>query len=803
MTAPRPAPANSSGPVNSSAGSAGANNPAGANGPAPAPAPAPDPDPGPAEPVTPPIQNIDRDHPAVLVPGLKRLLKGSWEQRGWFILAVLGATAFALLQIATSSIIGSVTENVVVPSFADGGDIELGLVVGGGLAIFGIAVARAVTVMARRIFAAAAQFDLFRLYRERLAAVYAKVPLLWHRRQSTGTLLSSVYSDVEATFFAMAPFPFALSTIVMLVYATVVVARIDPVILLVMLALIVLLIALNVLLQRFATPIAVRSQRLRAEVAEIAHESFDGANVVKSLGREDVEEKRFSRAADDLRSTGIRFGYVRGWFDPAIDALPNLGILAVAVLGAWRIGEGHLTTGQLVEVSYLFTLMSLPIRSFGWVLGDLSRTVVGGGRVQQILDVTEQRVYGPDALPEGPGVLTFDEVSFVYRDDPAQVILGRGARAEDHLRTATALHDVSLRADPEAGTRVLAVVGATGSGKSTLALLAAGLVDPSTGSISLDGADLRSLTADALTADVALVLQQAFVFDASVRENVTLGEAIDERTIRWALRVAQAEAFVDALPDGLDTELGERGGSLSGGQRQRIALARALARRPRLLILDDATSACDPSVELAILDGIRREMTSSTLLLIAYRKSTISLADQVVFLDHGRVGAAGTHEELRGRSEGYRALVDAYDEAAISHNLLEASRPQPSDGPDPGIAVDAARARTVTAAVERHGEGRYRREDTTADGECECEPPTATGGLTAVAPDAATPDAAEPDAVAPDAPEPDAAEPDGAAPGSVESDAPAPDAPAPDVPGPDAPTPGAAVSAPTDEEAGR
>ncbi|HEX7349388.1 ABC transporter ATP-binding protein [Brachybacterium sp.] len=687
-------------------------------------------------------------HPAVLVPGLKRLLKGSWELRRWFALAVLGAIAFALLQIATSAVIGRVTEQVIVPSFQRG-EATPALLAGGGLAILGIAVARAVTVMARRIFAAATQYDLFRLYRERIAAVYAKVPLLWHRRQATGTLLSSVYSDVEATFFAMAPFPFALSTIVMLVYATVVVFRIDPVILLVMLALIVVLIVLNVLLQRFATPIAMRSQQLRAEVAEIAHESFDGANVVKSLGREDVEEKRFTRAADDLRETGIRFGYIRGWFDPAIDALPNLGILAVAVLGAWRIGEGHLTTGQLVEVAYLFTLMSLPIRSFGWVLGDLSRTVVGGGRVQQILDVTEQREYGPDPLPAGPGALTVEDVSFVYRDDPAQVILGRDQRdqhgPDPQIREGRALHGVTLRADPDEGTRVLAVVGATGSGKSTLALLAAGLIDPTDGRIALDGADLRALTAEALTADVILVLQQAFIFDASVRENVTLGEDIDEATVRWALRVAQAEAFVDALPDGLDTELGERGGSLSGGQRQRIALARALARRPRLLILDDATSACDPSVELAILDGIRREMTASTLLLIAYRKSTISLADQVVFLDHGRVGAAGTHEELRVRSEGYRALVDAYDEAAISHSLLEAEGPQPSDGPDPAVAVPAERERTVTGAIEIHGTGRYRREEIWGD-DRECDP--------------TEPDRSERDRTVPDQPMPDQPMPD-------------------------------------------
>src|SRR5690625_5583899 len=175
---------------------------------------------------------------------------------------------------------------------------------------------------------------------------------------------------------------------------------------------------MNILLQRFAAPIAVRSQRLRAEVAEIAHESFEGANVVKSLGREAIEEQRFNRAAEDLRVTGIRFGYVRGWFDPLIDALPNLGILAVAVLGAWRIGEGHLTTGQLVEVAYLFTLMALPIRSFGWMMGDLPRTVGGGGRGRQILDADEDRDYGTEPPLDGPGVLSFDDVSFTYRDDP-------------------------------------------------------------------------------------------------------------------------------------------------------------------------------------------------------------------------------------------------------------------------------------------------------------------------------------------------------------------------------------------------
>jgi ABC-type multidrug transport system fused ATPase/permease subunit len=617
-----------------------------------------------------------RQHPAVLLPGLRRLLIGAWEKKWWFLASLVGSIAFAVLQIATSGVIGDVTQSVVVPSFQAGEPLT-GALVTGALVILGIAVLRAVTVAMRRALASATQFELFRTYRERLVEVYARVPLLWHRRQSTGTLLSSVYSDVEATFFAMGPFPFALATVFMLVYAAIVVAGIDSVLLLVMVGLVVLLVLLNIGLQRFAAPIAIESQRLRAEVAEIAHESFDGANVVKSLGREDHEEERFTATAEELKRYGIRFGYVRGWFDPVIDALPNLGILLVALLGAWRISEGHLTTGELVEVSYLFTLMSLPIRSFGWVLGDLSRTVVGGARVQKILDVPDVREYGTAALPaedETPGTLRFDAVDFEYHDDPAALVAGGFSddQGNQEPRRTRAVHDVTLVADPAAGTRTLAIVGPTGSGKSTLSLLAARLVDPSSGDITLDGVNLRDLSADALTADVALVLQQAFVFDDTVRANVTLGEDFGEERIWWALEVAQAAGFVRSLSYGLDTPLGERGGSLSGGQRQRIALARALVRRPRLLILDDATSACDPSVELAILDGIGREMTDSTLLLVAYRKSTISLADQVIFLERGTVTARGTHEELRDGCEPYRALVDAYEEAAIADALLEA-----------------------------------------------------------------------------------------------------------------------------------
>ena len=293
-----------------------------------------------------------------------------------------------------------------------------------------------------------------------------------------------------------------------------------------------------------------------------------------------------------------------------------------------------------MQVAYLFTLMALPLRSFGWVLGDLSRVVVGWRRTRRILAAKDNLAHGTATAPNTgrPARVEFQGVTLEYRDSHSAT----GRTRPD----AVALHAVDLTADAETDGRVVAIVGATGSGKSTLTLLASRLLDPTDGRILLDGVDLRDLTADSLAESVALVLQQAFVFDSSVRDNVTLGEDFPDADVRWALRIAQAETFVDALPDGLDTVLGERGGSLSGGQRQRIALARALVRRPRLLVLDDATSACDPAVEAAILEGIHQEITETTLLVVAYRKSTISIASRVVFLEHGRITATGSHAEL-------------------------------------------------------------------------------------------------------------------------------------------------------------
>jgi ATP-binding cassette, subfamily B, bacterial len=306
-------------------------------------------------------------------------------------------------------------------------------------------------------------------------------------------------------------------------------------------------------------------------------------------------------------------------------------------------------------VAYLLTIVSFPIRSIGWLLGEFPRSVVGYRRVKSVLDATGEMQFGDqEVASDGAGArLLVDGLAYSYDQD--QVLLD----------------DVTFEVAPG---RTVAVVGATASGKSTLTTLITRLVDPDGGRILLDGIDLRELARGELASAVSIVPQTAFLFDDTVRGNVTLGaEWITDDQVWAALRAAQADGFVAALPDGLDARLGERGTSLSGGQRQRISLARALARRPRLLILDDATSAVDPEVEARILEALRGSDADGdgdgpTLLVVAYRKATIGLADEVVHLEDGRVADRGTHAELLARSPSYSRLVNAYEH--IDHTEL-------------------------------------------------------------------------------------------------------------------------------------
>ncbi|MEV0285442.1 MULTISPECIES: ABC transporter ATP-binding protein [unclassified Kribbella] len=588
------------------------------------------------------------DKGSVTRRGFAVLKVAIWEEPWIFALSVLASMLYGAMTVADGWALGWATDNVIRPAL-ERGDTTFGAIASLVSLFLGIAILRAIGVVGRRIGAGVMQFRLQATWRRRVTRQYLKLPLEWHHKHPTGMLLSNANADVESIWFVIAPLPMAIGVLAMLAFATVAMFMADVWLALVGCLVFPLVFLANVIFQRYLQPLATRAQQLRADVSEVAHESFDGALVVKTLGREAAETERFRAPTYALRDANIAVNKARGVFDPVIDGLPRLGVLAVLLVGVGRVQSGAADPGDVVQVAFLFTLIGFPIRALGWVLGELPRSVVGWDRVQRVLVAEGGMEYGDQRLTSAkPARLEVSGVRFGY------------------LPERDVLSGVDFTVRPG---RTVAMVGPTGAGKSTMTTLLTRLVDPEEGTVKVDGLDLRDLARDELAGSVALVAQTAFLFDDTIRGNITLGGDYSDEDVWDALRIAQGDGFVKSLPEGLDTKVGERGTTLSGGQRQRIALARALVRRPRLLILDDATSAVDPQVEARILAGLRSAVQDSeaatTVLVIAYRKATISLADEVVFLDEGRIAAHGTHAELQQQSAAYRELVDAYEKDAV------------------------------------------------------------------------------------------------------------------------------------------
>ncbi|WP_082582007.1 ABC transporter ATP-binding protein [Aeromicrobium sp. Root236] len=593
------------------------------------------------------------DHTHVTGRGFALLGQGIREQRFLFTLSVIGSILYGAMTVADAWVLGWATDHVIRPSFARG-EIAKGALAGAIALFLAVAILRGLGVIGRRLIGGVVFYRLIADYRRRVTRKYLSLPMAWHHRHPTGQLLSNANADVEATWSVFMPLPMAVGVIAMLVAAIVAMLAADVVLTIVGLIVFPALFAINVFYQRWLSPKVSYAQSLRGDVSSVAHESFDGALVVKSLGREADETERFTKVTHELRDANIAVGRIRSMFDPLLEALPNLGILLVIVLGVGRVASGAADPGDVVQVAYLFTVVAFPVRAIGWVLGELPRSVVGWERVSSVLDAEGSMAYGSRTLPgSGPVALDIDGLTFGFADPST----GSGTAVKDVLR------GIDVEVEPG---KVVAVVGATGSGKSTLTSLLTRLVDPQHGAIRVDGHDIRELSHAELAKAIAVVPQATFLFDDSVRENVTLGGDFSDEDVWAALRTVQADGFVARLPEGLDAELGERGTTLSGGQRQRLSLARALVRRPRLLVMDDATSAVDPEVEQRILKALAAHTADDdgpTVLVVAYRKATIALADEVVFLDNGVIADRGSHDELVARSADYRNLVNAYDHA--------------------------------------------------------------------------------------------------------------------------------------------
>jgi ABC-type multidrug transport system fused ATPase/permease subunit len=384
---------------------------------------------------------------------------------------------------------------------------------------------------------------------------------------------------------------------------------------------------------------ARKAQEWIGEVSAVAHESIDGALVVKTLGREEAETQRLAEKATNLRDERIKAGFLRATFDAGLESLPTLATALLLAVGAWRVAVDSISPGELVGFVALFGLLSWPMRFIGWILAELPRAVVGYARIEQVFGepVTVLPAIDPVPLPDGPLGIEADDLR--HSLDGTRILDG-----------------VSLRIGPQES---VAIVGETGGGKSTLAQLLVRLADPDAGTVRVGGVDLRHAHPASLRHGVSIVFQESFLFSTTIGENIALDSGADHGAVERAARIAAVDRFVGGLPAGFGTVVGERGYTLSGGERQRVALARAIVREPRVLILDDATSSVDASVEAQILAALREEL-HTTLVVIAYRLSTIRLADRVIYLERGRVAGTGSHDELMASSPGYAAIIRAY-----------------------------------------------------------------------------------------------------------------------------------------------
>ena len=546
-----------------------------------------------------------------------------------FLIAVAGASVYAICTVASSFGLGYVVDQVIIPRYQTN-LINRQTFLTACFIVIGIGLVRAVGVVVRRSYAGVSHWSTSESLSTQLIRHIMRQPTMWHQKHMTGDLVARVGVDSDTAASVLGPLPFSTSVVLLVGLTSVWLVIIDTPLGLLAVTVIPLLFALNLGYQRRIDRHFDSAQKALGDLSEAVHESFDGVMVVKAFGAEDREHVRLATISSKLKEARIRAVNARAIFEALVDGTPSLVNVSLIAYGAVRVRSGALTIGELSSFIYLFTLLVFPLRIIGYLLSEIPHSLSGFKRVREILDepLEAQPVVYP--LPtHSQYAVQIEGASFSYSEDADPIF-----------------SNVSFSVPVGS---IVAVVGETGSGKSTLLKMIAGLIGVQNGSVHVSAGG------------TALVFQEPFLFSGSLQFNLTLGKSVPITDIARALWASVSEEFVSELEHGIDTIVGERGISLSGGQRQRIALARAIASGRQTLLLDDTTSALDPTTESMVIERLASLSVTTTTIIVASRPTTIKIADYVLFINEGVVHDLATHDDLMRTSSTYMNLMMSFE----------------------------------------------------------------------------------------------------------------------------------------------
>lgn len=576
----------------------------------------------------------DRSRLGDLKVGISLLWRVMLRYKPIAAMSIFGALIWMAMVISVPYLVGRVIDTVVSDADMAGVWPILGMIVVAGAI-------QAIGISLRRYFGFKMSYRAEADLRNNIFTHIQRMAFSFHDITSTGELMARASSDLGQLRLILAMAPITSANLVMFFVVTIVLVLIDPVL---GLTAALMVPALLFTSGRFASRVVGFSFDLQQRLSELSHvveETVSGIEVVKSYGQEAQQQGRLEGKAGTIYDAAMGMAKQRAIYRPLFEIIPALGTVAVLAVGGLRVVDGAMTFGEFVAFTQYLAVMVMPLLITGWFFANLPRSAAAATRIDTLLETAPdiEEPNRPIALRPGPGEVRFANVSFAYPE---------GTRVLD---------DVSLIVP---GGSSVGLVGATGSGKSTIAHLIPRFYDVATGSITIDGVDVRDMALDELRSEVSVVFQESYLFSSSIEENIRVGDpmASDER-VRSAARLARAHEFICSFDDGYATVVGERGSTLSGGQRQRVSLARGVVRDPRVLILDDATSSVDAIVEAEIQAALRQVMAGRTTVIIAHRTSTLALVDNVVFIEDGRVVAFGPHDELLETTPRYLAVLAA------------------------------------------------------------------------------------------------------------------------------------------------